>query len=295
MDAREVKGRRGARVTMPEPARDRHRFGARVLEIRSAGDLALEIMRTESDPEGVGIMTRKGRIYPIWLDRVSLKASPLLKQEALAVGADTAHARGIADHSVAESGVVVLATISQYRRLVAKLRRQPFRLAQAADEIEGALAHYLRRGPRLVAGAHRSLSVGDRPRVMGVLNVTPDSFSDGGRFLDPKEAVAHAFTLVAEGADVVDVGGESTRPDALPLDPEEEWRRVEPVLEALAGRISVPLSIDTRHAEVARRAIARGADIVNDVSGLADAEMRRVVRESGAAAIVMHMLSLIHI
>jgi dihydropteroate synthase len=274
---------------MAEPARNPHRFGARVLEVRSAGDLAREIMRTESDPEGVGIMTRKGRVYPIWLDGVSLKASPLLKQEALAVGADTAHARGIADHSVTESGVVVLATLSQYRRLVPKLRRQPFRLAQAADEIETALAHYLRHGPRTVPGAHRNLSVGDRPRVIGVLNVTPDSFSDGGLFLDPKEAVAHALELVAEGADVVDIGGESTRPDASPLEPEEEWRRVEPVLEALAGRTSVPLSIDTRHAEIARRAIARGADIVNDVSGLADPEMRRVVRDSGAAAIVMHM------
>lgn len=288
--AREVKEGRRGRGGMPEhPAPARHRFGVRVLEVRSAGDLAREIQRTASDPEGVGIMTRKGRLYPVWLDRVSLKASPLLKQEALAVGADTAHARGIADHSVAESGVVVLATLGQYRRLIPKLRRQPFHLAQAADEIELALAHYLRRGPRTVPGAHRTLALGDRPRVMGVVNVTPDSFSDGGRFFEPSDAIARARELAHEGADVIDIGGESTRPGALPLDPEEEWRRIAPVLEALTGQLSVPLSVDTRHAEVARRAVAKGADIVNDVSGLRDPEMRRVVRESGAGAVVMHM------
>lgn len=286
---REVKGGRRARPAMVETGHDHHRFGARVLEVRSANDLAHEIMRTRSDPEGVGIMTRKGRLYPIWLDHVSLKASPLLKQEALAVGADTAHARGIADHSVPESGVVVLATLSQYRRLVPKLKRQPFRLAQAAEEIQAALDHYLRRGTRVVPGAHRSLTLGDHTRVMGVVNVTPDSFSDGGRFLEPNAAVAQALALAEQGADLIDIGGESTRPEATPLEPEEEWRRVAPVLEGLQGRLSIPISIDTRHAEVARRAVALGADVVNDVSGLADPEMRRVVRESGAAAIVMHM------
>ena len=274
---------------MTEPPRERHRFGARVLEVRSAQELAREILRTDSDPEGVGIMTRKGRVYPVWLDRISLRASPLLKQEALAVGADTAHARGIADHSAPESGVVVLATLGQYHRLVAKLKRQPFQLARVGEEIEVALAHYLRRGPRVVRGAHRSLTVGDRPRVMGVVNVTPDSFSDGGQFLDPGAAIDLALRLAREGAEVIDVGGESTRPGAEPVDPEEEWTRVKPVLQALAGQLSVPISIDTRHAEVARRAIANGADIVNDVSGLSDSEMRRAVAESGAAAIVMHM------
>lgn len=274
---------------MPEPARGPHRFGARVLEVHSVSDLAREIQRTGCDPEGIGITTRKGRVYPIWLDRVSLKASPLLKQEALAVGADTAHARGIADHSVSESGVVVLATLGQYRRLVEKLRRQPFRLPEAAAEIETALSHYLKHTARTVRGAHRPLTVGDRPRVMGVVNVTPDSFSDGGKFMEPRRAIAQALALERSGASVVDVGGESTRPGATPIDPEEEWRRVGPVIEGLQGKVTVPLSIDTRHAEVARRAIDAGADIVNDVSGLRDAEMRGVVRETGAAAVVMHM------
>ncbi len=124
---------------------------------------------------------------------------------------------------------------------------------------------------------------------MGVLNVTPDSFSDGGRFLDPAVAVAHAERMVADGADLVDVGGESTRPGAPTVTPEAEWARVGPVLSALVGNLSVPISIDTRHPEVARRAVDAGADLVNDVEGLRSDEMRRLVARNGAAVLVMHM------
>jgi dihydropteroate synthase len=124
---------------------------------------------------------------------------------------------------------------------------------------------------------------------MGVVNVTPDSFSDGGRFLDPEEAIARALALVAEGADVIDIGGESTRPRATPVSSDAEWGRVEPVLRGLAGRLPVPLSIDTRHADVADRAVDAGADIVNDVEGLRSEAMRRVVARTGAGTVIMHM------
>jgi dihydropteroate synthase len=269
--------------------REPHRFGARVLEWERLDEIAREIERTESDPEGVGIMTRKGRIFPVRLDGVSLKASPLLKQEVLSVGGDAAHARGIADHSVASSSVVLLATWGQYRRLVPKLKRQPFRLNELADEVDRALRAYVAHVPRTVPGPHHRLVLGDRPRVMGVVNVTPDSFSDGGRFLDPAAAVEQARRLAAEGASVVDLGGESTRPGATPVSSEAEWARVGPVLAGLVGRVEVPISIDTRHAEVAAKAIDAGADLVNDVEGLRSEEMRRVVARTGAAAIVMHM------
>ena len=271
----------------PAPARPRH--PARVLEVESLADVAREVERTRSDPEGVAIMTRKGRVYPVRLDGVSLKAAPLLKQETLSVGADSAHARGIADHSVATTSVVVLATWGQYHRLLPKLRRQPFRLAEAADEIEHALRAYVTRAPTTVRGPHRAFVLGDHTRVMGVLNVTPDSFSDGGVHLDPKEAVAHAERMVADGAEMVDIGGESTRPGATPVSPEVEWERIAPVLSGLAGRLSVPISVDTRHAEVAEKAVDAGADVVNDVEGLRSGAMRRAVARSGAAVVVMHM------
>ncbi len=128
------------------------------------------------------------------------------------------------------------------------------------------------------------------PIVMGVINVTPDSFSDGGRWLDPEAAIAHGRRLVAEGAEILDVGGESTRPGADPVDAAEELRRVLPVLEGLAGA-GARLSIDTSKAAVAAAALDAGADLVNDVTALrGDPEMSALVAERGCDVCLMHML-----
>jgi dihydropteroate synthase len=125
---------------------------------------------------------------------------------------------------------------------------------------------------------------------MGVVNATPDSFSDGGRFLDPDAAVAQALRLADEGADLVDVGGESTRPGAPPVAAEEELRRVVPVIERLRARaFPLPVSIDTTKGAVARAALAAGADLVNDVSGLGDEELARAVAEARAPVVLMHL------
>lgn len=124
---------------------------------------------------------------------------------------------------------------------------------------------------------------------MGIVNVTPDSFSDGGVRLDPDTAIADALQMIADGADMLDIGGESTRPGAAVVSAEEEWRRVAPVVEALARDASVPLSIDTTKAPVAARALAAGVSIVNDISALSyDPELADVAAASGAAVILMH-------
>ncbi len=126
--------------------------------------------------------------------------------------------------------------------------------------------------------------------VMGIVNVTPDSFSDGGRYLDAKTAVEHAIRLVEEGAEIIDVGGESTRPRATPVDEAEELRRVIPVIEELAGKIKVPISIDTMKPGVARAALDAGASLVNDVAANREDEaMWRVVARAGAGYVCMHM------
>lgn len=133
-----------------------------------------------------------------------------------------------------------------------------------------------------------SLSL-DRAAVMGVLNVTPDSFSDGGLWFRAEDAIRHALEMVEEGADIIDVGGESTRPGAAPVGIDEELRRVLPVIETIRDEIEVPISIDTRKPEVARRAVAAGAAIVNDTAGEDfTPEMDRVVAESGAGYVIMH-------
>src|SRR6185312_7069212 len=126
--------------------------------------------------------------------------------------------------------------------------------------------------------------------IAGIVNVTPDSFSDGGKFFDTAAAVDHGLKLVAEGADILDIGGESTRPRATPVPEAEELRRVIPVIEQLAARVKIPISIDTMKPAVARAAIAAGASIVNDVAAnRADDAMWRVVAESGAGYVLMHM------
>ena len=124
---------------------------------------------------------------------------------------------------------------------------------------------------------------------MGIVNVTPDSFSDGGQFLDPDEAIKQGVGLVADGADLLDIGGESTRPGSDPVSADDEIQRTMSVIAGLAGQVEVPISIDTRKAEVARSGLESGAAIVNDISAGADPRMFDVVRESGAGLVLMHM------
>ena len=132
--------------------------------------------------------------------------------------------------------------------------------------------------------------LGARTRIMGILNVTPDSFSDGGRYTDRTTAVEHALEMAGEGADFIDIGGESTRPGATPVAPDVEIRRVVPVIEALAAKSGIPISVDTRNADVAERALGAGASIVNDISGLRhDPRMAGVVGTRGGSAVLMHM------
>lgn len=132
------------------------------------------------------------------------------------------------------------------------------------------------------------LDVSRRTHVMGILNVTPDSFSDGGRYETPEEAVPRALAIQAQGADILDVGAQSTRPGHTPVTAQEEWARLEPVLLALRGRLSIPLSVDTYYPEVAVRALEAGAHIVNDVSGSLENGMPEVAARYGAALVMMH-------
>lgn len=134
-----------------------------------------------------------------------------------------------------------------------------------------------------------ALRLGRRTVVMGILNVTPDSFSDGGMNLDPDRAVRRGLAMVAAGAEILDVGGESTRPGADPVPPEEERRRILPVIERLVRETEVPISVDTRRGATARAALAAGATIVNDVSALDDPETGAAAAEAGAALVLMHM------
>ena len=135
----------------------------------------------------------------------------------------------------------------------------------------------------------RVLDLTERPLVMGIVNVTPDSFSDGGRLATVEAGVTHGLRLVEQGADMLDIGGESSRPGATPVSADEELDRVLPVVERLAARAGVPISIDTYKASTAERCLSGGASVVNDITALGDPDMARVVAASGAGIILMHM------
>ena len=198
---------------------------------------------------------------------------------AAGAGAEALAVAGRADLAFAAAEIV--------EREGAAVRRRLAGAADVARSPAGDLAALLQR-----LGAPRAPIAGlglERPRLMGIVNVTPDSFSDGGRWLDPEAAVAHALELEAEGADILDIGGESTRPGAAPVGLEEELARVLPVIEALARKARAPISIDTRNADVMRRAAEAGARIVNDVTALAhDPDSLRIVADVGLPVVLMH-------
>ena len=151
------------------------------------------------------------------------------------------------------------------------------------------------RSPFTLRSRGKTLSLGRRTAIMGVVNVTPDSFYDGGRYLDPESAIKHALQLIEEGADILDIGGQSTRPGSQPVGAEEELSRILPILRAVRSVSAVWISIDTYRSEVARQALDEGADIINDVSSFReDPKMPQIISRYGVPVICMHFLQSIH-
>jgi dihydropteroate synthase len=265
------------------------RYPLRLIAPRPRGVLARILADAGVDRHGVAIIERKAETIVLKVERVSAPAANILKQQLLSMGGDAAVHRDAITGGPPLSSVYILADRGRLAQLPAKLSRQPFGLAELGAGIERILVA-VERPPAMVGLPRGALDLSSGPIVMGVLNVTPDSFSDGGAFLDPGAAHERALAMIEEGAGIIDVGGESTRPGAAELNADVELRRVMPVLKRFGGSLPVPVSIDTRHAAVARAAIDAGAAIVNDVSGLRhDPAMIETARNAGAAVVVMHM------
>jgi dihydropteroate synthase len=182
-----------------------------------------------------------------------------------------------------------MGTLKQISKLIKKIEKQPFGLNLIAKDLSEALKNN-NKDQYVLKTARREIILGKKTIVMGILNVTPDSFSDGGLFYDQKTAVNRALQMIDEGADIIDIGGESSRPGAKPLDAKTELERVIPIIEKLVKKSKTPISIDTTKAKVAEAALAAGAEIVNDISALnADKQMAKTIKNAGAAAILMHM------
>ena len=241
------------------------------------------------DSGGITLMAPKGCSRVLRLENLSPWQANLIKQEMLSLGGEAAVHRGAIDCSATETGALLMGTQKHFTALLGKLGAQPPSMRDIGSEIQEGIERFETRRFTIDLGSGK-LVAGERTLVMGIVNVSPDSFYDGGRYDSSEKAVEQGLKLVDEGADILDIGGESTRPGADPVAPEEEKRRILPVIEALSSRCGVPLSVDTYKAEVAGEAIEAGARIVNDISGLRfDPAMASTVAEAEAALIVMHI------
>jgi dihydropteroate synthase len=265
------------------------RYKLHLISSAHRSTLAGHLRRAGVDPAGIEIMTRKAETVIIRICDLSAAAANILKQQMLSIGGDAAVHREVIHGAPDNSCAYLISDAKRLEILADNLASQPFGLGEAGAEIFRLLG--MRSSPpatvKLPGG---SLDLTSGPFIMGILNVTPDSFSDGGRFSDPSAAAERAAQMVEEGASIIDIGGESSRPGAAELDPAEELDRVAPVLEKTAGLNGAVISIDTRHATVAREAVRLGASIINDISGFThDPGMTEVAVESGTAVVVMHM------
>lgn len=234
-------------------------------------------------------MAGKGIGYAVKLEQVPLRVAHILKQEMLSVGGDAAVHRDVITNNVENTDVMLLGTHRQLQELAAKIFAQPFGLKKVGHDLKQLLSNLEPPTIRTLNCRGKELVIGERTLIMGILNVTPDSFSDGGKFYEFEDALAQAKRLVSEGADILDIGAESTRPGHFVVSAEEEWLRLEPILKTLLENVSVPISIDTYKASVAAKALEAGAHIINDIWGLQkDLEMAKVVGEYQAPVIVMH-------
>ncbi len=260
----------------------------RCLHITNANEAIHQIREVGVDPTGVKLMEGKTLHLNLKIEEIDPRIANILKQEMLSLGGDVAVDRRGLDCSNKQTGALLMGTQKQFEKLILKLEQYPDL---------GALRQSIKEATKNISRTHYSircrkqkLALGKRTLLMGVLNVTPDSFSDGGVFFDKEKAISRGLGMVEEGADIIDIGGESTRPGSKPVELDEELHRVIPVIESLEKEVDVPISIDTYKSAVAQRAVDAGAQIINDISGLHfDPNLARVAAREDIPLVLMHI------
>jgi len=241
-------------------------------------------------PEGIRIMGAKASFLAVHLDAVDTRLAQRVKEKMLALGSDAAIEESAWTSGRKVTPLIVMGTRRQFKDLLKELSGEPGGPAVLAEAVALTLDNYNRASFSLKV-PRGEIRLGDRPpAIMGIINVTPDSFADGGKYADAKAAVARGLEMAAGGAAILDVGGESTRPGSLPVEAAEQKGRVLPVIEALARQAFCPISIDTSDASVAAAALDAGASIVNDITALTgDPRMPPLVAARGCPVVLMHM------
>ncbi len=250
----------------------------RIIEIQNLEKVKEEMRKIGVDKEGIEIMAGKAMSPVLKIENIKNQAANILKQEMLGLGGEAAVSYEVCAFKPGLSSVLLFGTLKHYQQLLEKLTWQPYELPEIRKKIGEVLEIYLKNSrPKKI-------------QIMGVLNVTPDSFFNGNKYFDLKKAVTHAEEMAMQGAEIIDLGGESTRPGAEALPLEEELKRTIPVIKELRKKIKIAISIDTYKSEVARQALDCGAKMVNDISGLRfDEQMVEIVGKYQAPVIIMHM------
>ena len=264
------------------------RLNPRIISASNGYFTAREMVRVGSTPRGVQKMLPKARAISIKLENLSRVECNILKQSLLSLGGDAAVHKFVLTEEVEPSNAVLVGMQEHFSELCNQLMEQPWVLPRIARIIRETIKNYNKRVYK-VPYRGGELTLGRTTNIMGVLNVTPDSFSDGGKFTDVKTAVEYALKMASGGADIIDIGGQSTRPGSRQVSVKEELKRVIPVLDKLSGK-KLLISIDTARSAVAREALRAGAKIVNDITGLCgDRKMAGVVAKYKVPVIIMHI------
>jgi len=268
----------------------------RIIRATKQEDIARIMRQINVDAYGIDIMCPKALTYLIKIDALSNICANILKQEMLSLGGDVAVSRDALTGKAKKTDCLIIANLSQLSRLSLKLKKQPFGLNKLATELTIALRNYQKDNFNLQLGKYK-LPLGKRCCIMGIVNTTPDSFSNDGllnKEFTPQNVVRYAQKLIKDGADIIDIGGESSRPGAKPVSLKEELRRTIPIIKLLAKTTKTPISIDTYKPEVAEQALDNGAALVNDITGLRNFSMAKIIARHKAAVVIMHMQGLPH-
>ena len=261
----------------------------RHLNITSQEESLLEMSNIGVDPIGIKLMAPKLLHLNLKLEGLTAPQANILKQEMLSVGGEAVVSRGVITCDVTATDAIISGTEKQLKNVVKKLNIQPFGLKKVANRIKNAIDNIYKNEVLFEAKGKKWL-LEKQTLVMGILNITPDSFYDGEKYLKKEEAVKKALRMMEAGADIIDVGGESSRPGSQPVSVNEELKRVIPVIKQVAKISDIVVSVDTTKAEVAKQAIEAGAQIVNDISALRfDPRMAKICAEKKAGVVLMHM------
>ena len=242
--------------------------------------------------EGIDIMAPKTEVLNVYVPEILNQAAAILKQDMLSIGGDVAVTKDVVRFEKGNNSALIIGNEAQIIRLVNKLKLQPYGLKEISKNIEDTLKNYSKDSFKIELQGSKVLECKDMPLIMGILNITPDSFSDGGKYNNIDKAIERAELMIEEGADIIDIGAESSRPGAEPVNEADELARVLPVIKEIKKRFDIPVSVDTYKSEIARQCLEEGVDIINDISAFSlDDSMVDIVSQYNCPVVLMHMLN----